>query len=91
MAGKLPKKKDAVEARKLGNECLLYDQAEGKVHHMNSTAAFIWEKCDECSTKEELLAELKRGYSNEDIECLEQDMNSTLECFLDLRLMEAQG
>lgn len=87
----LPKKKNNIDMRKLGNECLLYEQETGKVHHMNSTATFIWEKCDGCSTKEELLAELKRGFNNTDPDCLENDLNSTLECFMDLRLMEAEG
>jgi len=91
MAGDIPKKKGNIEVRKLGGECLLYDHDAGKIHHMNPTATFIWEKCDECSSKEELQAELKRSFPDVDTDRLENDLNSSLDNFIDLKLMVSQG
>ncbi|MCD6310563.1 MAG: HPr-rel-A system PqqD family peptide chaperone [Candidatus Eremiobacteraeota bacterium] len=91
MGSQLPRKKNNIEMRKLGKECLLYDEDSGKIHHMNPTATFIWEKCDECTTMEELLAELKKNYPKVEPERLEKDLNSALENFTNLKLMEVQG
>jgi PqqD family protein of HPr-rel-A system len=41
-----PVKMKGVMARKIGDECMLYDPDKGAVHVINSTAEFVWAMCD---------------------------------------------
>lgn len=40
------KKKEGTSSRKLGNDLMLYDQKNDKVHVLNETGALIWELLD---------------------------------------------
>lgn len=40
------KKKEGISSRKLGNDLMLYDQKNDKVHVLNETGALIWELLD---------------------------------------------
>jgi hypothetical protein len=45
----------------VGDELLLLEQDQGKLHHLNSTAAWIYERCDG-RTSDAIAAELSRSY-----------------------------
>ena len=47
---KLNKRKDVSE-RTIEGETLILDRTNGRVHHLNSTASYIWRHCDGLSTK----------------------------------------
>ena len=41
-----PRRKEGVTLRRSGDEIMLYDLPEDRVHFVNATAAAIWELCD---------------------------------------------
>ena len=45
----------------VGDELLLLEQQVGRLHHLNSTAAWIYSRCDG-RTSESIVAELSRNY-----------------------------
>src|SRR5262245_13619401 len=47
---KLNKRKDVSE-RTIEGEILILDRSNGRVHHLNSTASYIWQHCDGLTTK----------------------------------------
>ena len=44
--------------REVDGERVLLDEANGRIHRLNATAAFIWERCDGDTEVEELAAAL---------------------------------
>lgn len=40
------KKQEGISSRKLGNDLMLYDQKNDKVHVLNETGAIIWDLLD---------------------------------------------
>lgn len=45
----------------VGDELLLLEQQQGRLHHLNSTAAWIYERCDG-RTSDAIAAELAMSY-----------------------------
>jgi PqqD family protein of HPr-rel-A system len=57
-----PVRKDGVMARKLGDECLLYDPATGALHVLNASGHMVWEMCDGAHTPEDMEAAMRDLY-----------------------------
>ena len=47
---KLNKRRDLSE-RTVEGETVLLDRANGQIHHLNATAAYIWKQCEGLSSK----------------------------------------
>ena len=62
MSAVKPKRADGVEARELGDECMLHDSRNGSVHIVNDTAAFVWRLCDGHHTVDEMVSALVEKY-----------------------------
>ena len=44
------KKRLDLSERTLEGETVILDRASGQIHHLNSTASFVWNRCDGAST-----------------------------------------
>jgi hypothetical protein len=58
----LRKRLNAVMVRQVGQELLLLDTASNQIHQLNQTASFIWQKCDEGRSSEEMARLLATAY-----------------------------
>jgi hypothetical protein len=76
----------AVMVRQVGRELLLLDTASNQIHQLNQTAAFIWQKCDEARSSEEIAKLLATEY---EVSCgvIVSDVVRTVEKLRDLNLI----
>ena len=63
--------------RKLVDGGLIYDGRTGSVHHLNATAAAIWEACREGASEADLVRRLCAAYDVDDATAADQ-VRSTL-------------
>ena len=56
---------DTVSAEVVGKDYVLHDEATGRVHFLNQTAALVWDLCDGTRTGDEIAAEVARLYDRE--------------------------
>ena len=54
------KRQDLTERASEG-ETLILDRINGKIHHLNSTASYVWARCERSSAKT-IAAELTQAY-----------------------------
>lgn len=73
--------------RQAGEEGILYDTRHHKVHIINSTAAFIWQCCEETGDRDEILNALVRRFDVE-MDLAEQDLDQILTTFRELELID---
>jgi hypothetical protein len=72
--------------RHVDHELLLLDTASNQIHQLNRTAAFVWQKCDEASSSEEMARLLATQYEvNYDVAL--RDVEQTLEKLRQLHLI----
>ena len=57
-----PLRKEGVEARKLGDEYLLYDPDTGALHVLNASAQIIWQMCDGSHTSGEMQSAMRDAF-----------------------------
>jgi hypothetical protein len=46
-----PRKRAGLNERTAEGETLILDRINGQIHHLNSTASYVWKQCDGSSTK----------------------------------------
>lgn len=66
-----------VHYRALVDGGILYDEEEGQVHHLNATAALVWEACQQGATLPELVSCVRIAYEVAPRQA-EQDVTSVL-------------
>jgi len=59
-----PVQKEGVDARKVGDEWLLYDAQDGSIHVVNATAARVWGLCDGAHSVAEMEQALRDAYAD---------------------------
>lgn len=81
-----PKVRKDLYIRTLGDEKVVYDKENGRVHFMNQTTTFIFELCDGTHSKEEIIKSLLDGY---DVgrEKAEKDVNKILKDMEDNKIL----
>lgn len=72
--------------RQLADGGMLYDSASGQVHHLNATAALVWEACQAGKKTAETVAELCRCYEVE-IAQAGADVREILQAFVRAELL----
>ena len=60
-----PTKIEGLVLTEVGDESIVYDSREGKVHVLNGTGAFIWRLLDGSKTVEDVSAELADQYETD--------------------------
>ena len=78
--------RDDLFYRKLVDGGMLYDGQYRRVHHLNATAAFVWEACQKGQDTGEMVRDLCRSYDVED-ESARADVAAILERFVDSELL----
>lgn len=89
MGGMIPRQRADLVARQVDGEALILDRAAGKVHQLNTTAAYIWERCDGTSSLQELAAEFASDFGV-DAEAARQDVLKTVRALEGLGLLVGQ-
>ena len=46
-----PKKRQDLNERTSEGETLILDRVNGQIHHLNSTASYVWKQCDGSTAK----------------------------------------
>jgi Coenzyme PQQ synthesis protein D (PqqD) len=82
----LRRKSDSLLVREVEHELLLLDTAGDRVHQLNATASFIWSRCEQAQTPEELARWLVEAF-DVDAEVALQDTMATLDTLRDLKLV----
>jgi len=80
----LRKRLDAVMVREVDPEVLLLDTEADQIHQLNQTASFIWRRCEEVGSAEELAALVAAEFD------VEQDLilNDVVETLDQLRALK---
>lgn len=82
-----PTARSDVQQKHMRDEDLLYDPVNRKFHFLNESAAFIFTRCAGSQTSAEIAVALAAEYGLEATRA-EHDVNSALETFRDLGLLE---
>ena len=73
--------------RKLVDGGMIYDRKHRQVHHLNRTAACVWESCRRGCSTDEIVGELCRLFSVEADEA-RRDVEEILEQFVEADLIQ---
>ena len=77
---------DSVMVREVDGELLLLDTNSNRIHQLNRTASFIWERCDKVASSAELATELALEFDVETGQAL-NDVTETLDTLCSLELV----
>ena len=84
------KQKDGVSSRRLGEELMLYDSENDKVHVLNEIAAFIWKLLDGTNTVEDIENILRQRFKDTSPKDISGDIKETLERLKVQRLITSE-
>ena len=73
------KKKKGISCRELGEELMLYDEKQDKVHVLNETGFLIWELIDGKNTIESIRELFASHFGNVPPEELQKDIDEMIE------------
>jgi hypothetical protein len=62
MVGDRPKRRSDVSIREVEDDTVVLDRAAEQIHRLNSTASFIWHRCDGRRTVREIADELAGSF-----------------------------
>ena len=82
--------RDDVLYRKLVDGGLVYDSVSTRIHHLNDSAAFVWEACQGGSQIRDIVTRMCGHYESE-AAGMEQDVTSILKEFDRVNLLEPVG
>jgi len=71
-------------------EALILDRVAGKVHQLNATAVYIWERCDGTSAIDDVASAYASAFGV-DASAATQDVLRTVEAFGKLGLLVEEG
>jgi hypothetical protein len=81
-----PTKSASLEVRKVGDEVLVHDPAQAKVHVLNATAGAILELCDGTRTPSEIARSIADA-TGADVALVTSDLETILAEFSGLHLL----
>src|SRR5262245_31533799 len=84
-----PKRRADLSFRDVDNETVVLDRRLEKVHQLNRTASYVWQRCDGKTEVAEIVASLARSYGVEPGD-VEGDVAAVLARFAELHLIERQ-
>ena len=76
-----PKRVSDYSLEELDGELLLYHPAQSTIVYLNKTASLVWGLCDGTNTVEQIIELISKAFS-EEAQTISQDVNSTLQKFL---------
>jgi len=90
MSAYYPKRRSDVRVRLVEGETVILDRQAGRIHQLNRTASYIWERCDGQSTLEDLSAQLLQAF-DVDAQVAADDMAAMVGQLRTLHLLESCG
>jgi len=78
--------RDGLHYRSLVDGGMLYDEREAMVHHLNATAALVWEGCQRAESKHQLVENISALYSA-DADVVSADVGEILNEFAENGLL----
>ena len=87
MASDCPKRRTNLSARLVEGEMVVLDRHAERIHQLNATASFIWDRCDGDRSLEQIAGGIMEAF---DVawETAAQDVARTVREFADLGLLE---
>lgn len=82
------RQKEGISSRKLGNDLMLYDQENDKVHILNETGAMVWELLSGKNKILDIENTFIKQFANTLPEELKRDINEILEKLVSEGLIE---
>ena len=76
-----PERREGVLARKIGDECMLYDSDKGAVHVINLTAEFVWGMCDGSHNVDDMIKRMTDKFQVQGETNIKSDIEHVLENF----------
>lgn len=89
MDDKLPLRRAGLQSNVVGDELIVYDEPAKRVHALNSTCRFIWERCDGVTTVSDLVDLMQQVFEGATREQLRSDALRTLDRFRTENLIAA--
>jgi hypothetical protein len=83
-----PRRRPGVVARPLEDECLLYDEARGRIHVLNAVAGCVWNLCDGAHSLESMAEEVRGAYDVRDETAVTDEIGSVVAVFAGLDLLD---
>jgi len=80
------KRRSDLNARTFEGETLILDRINGQIHHLNSTASYVWKQCEGSSTR--VIAEQLAQAFQIDPASAEKDVSALLSEMKKLNLLE---
>ncbi|MCP4639498.1 MAG: PqqD family protein [bacterium] len=77
----LPLANGDVQIQAFGDEVVLYDKTAKRVHVLNRSAQFIWERCDGRTTRDVLATAMADAFTDAAPDVVERDIDATLARF----------
>jgi len=78
-----------LKARSVDGEMVVLDRRTERIHQLNPTASFIWDRCDGDRTLEQIAGGMMEAFEV-DRETAAQDVAATVRQFTDLGLLEGR-
>ena len=83
-----PRTREDLSARVIGGEVVVLDRHGGKVHQLNSTASYVWDRCDGRLTEAEIADDLSEAFEVEPNQAV-SDVGALIGQFRELGLLES--
>ena len=82
-----PRRRADLSIRVVDDEALVLDRAAGLIHQFNTTACFIWQRCDGQRTAHEIADDLARAFEI-DAETAQDAVMTSVRRFTELGLLQ---
>jgi RecG-like helicase len=82
-----PKKREDIESQVLGDEIMLYDSVNEKIHVLNHTAYFIWQLCDGNHSLQDINKSMNSHFPEKSNLVILNDLKQTINDFCHKKLL----
>ena len=82
-----PKKREDLTINKFGDEVMLYDSTNEKIHVLNHTAYLIWKFCDGNHTINAIEREINKIFPAIELGDVSKDIKETIINFIKIKLI----
>lgn len=82
----LPQRRSDLEVRDIGDELLVLDRRNGRIHQFNRSAGLVWQCCDGRHSIEEIIDRVTQTYGVP-VETVRGDVAAAIEKFSELGLL----
>ena len=82
------KRRSDLSVRAVDQETVILDRARGLIHQLNSTASYVWDQCDGCSTTDGIVERFAQTFEIDPVSA-ERDVIKLLSEIRALNLLES--